>query len=387
MKKPTGKITETITHSVGTVGRMVGRLFTVPLKLPGLIVPHKQQIKPGDRPGVDHLPDESLSNPVEIECIDYGPTHHRRQTIDDLTAFLDEPRPDNAAVRWININGHDLATLKALQRAYNLHTLALEDVISTAQRPKVEPYDDQLYIVVRMFQRREEEIHSEQISLFLLPGVVITIQETSGDVWEPIRKRTALESTRLRDTGADYLAYALLDAIIDHCFGLLEHFGDRLDELEQRVLADAKPQVQSAIYHTKRELTILRRVLWPTRDAIRALYAEPQPTVTEAVQPYLRDAHDHITRVLEGIDTFREMASALTEMYASSVSNRMNEVMKVLTIIATLFIPITFIAGVYGMNFEHIPELGWRWAYPAFWAVCASVTVGLLWYFRRKRWL
>jgi magnesium transporter len=238
-----------------------------------------------------------------------------------------------------------------------------------------------------MLQIQNGELENEQISIFLGHKTVLTFQESHGDVWDPIRQRIQIKGSRLRLNDASFLAYALLDAIVDHCFPILENYGDRLEELEDEVLANPERTVINAIHKIKRDLLLLRRAAWPMREVIAFLHREPHECMGDVTRVYMRDIYDHIVQIIDIIETYRELANDLTETYMSSVSNRMNEIMKVLTIIGTIFIPLTFLAGVYGMNFHFFPELDKAWAYPAFWGVCGILAISMLIYFRRRGWL
>ena len=274
-----------------------------------------------------------------------------------------------------------------LRQAYGFHTLAAEDVLRTSQRPKLETFDNHLFVVVRMLTLKEGVLRQEQVSIFLFKDTLITFQEAKGDVWDPIRQRLQKKGSRLRSMGSAYLLYTLLDAVVDHTFPLLESYGDLLEEMEVAVIDDPKPDIQRQIHRIKRELVVLRRVLWPLREVVNELHRDETERIPKEVKTFMRDVYDHAVQVMEIIETYREQAGGLNDLYMSAVSNRMNEIMKVLTIMASFFIPITFVAGVYGMNFEHIPELAWKYGYPTFWIVCLSVISGLLIFFRRKGWL
>jgi magnesium transporter len=232
-----------------------------------------------------------------------------------------------------------------------------------------------------------ERIHSEQISIFLGHKTVLTFQESRGDVWDPIRQRLSARGSRLREEDAGFLVYSLLDAIVDHCFPILEHFGDRLETLEDLVLDRPDRATIREVRLTKRELLVLRHAVWPMREVISALQREPHECLSANTRVYLRDVYDHIVQIIDIVEAYREVATGLSETYMTAMSNRLNEVMKVLTIVGTVFIPITFLAGVYGMNFRHFPELDWTWAYPAFWGACLAVAVGMLLWLRRRGWL
>jgi len=239
---------------------------------------------------------------------------------------------------------------------------------------------------VRMIQRVEEQLQSEQISIFVNQNTVLTFQEQPGDIWDPIRKRLAVAGSRMRQLDASYLLYALLDAIVDHCFPVLEYYGDRLEELEDEVIERPAPKVVQQIHQLKRDLLLLRRALWPMREVINGLQREPHECVRETTRYYLRDVYDHAVQIMDIVETYREVAASLTENYMTSMSNRLAEVMKVLTIIGTIFIPLTFLAGVYGMNMP-IPENSKEWAYPVFWIICLVLSGGMLYWFRKRGWI
>ncbi len=357
-----------------------------PIRIPGL----GRKWRLGGPPGIETA--EEVATPpeegrVRIRCLDYGPERVAEREVEDLGAFLTEPRPEWAAVRWVNMDGLHPFVINSLREAYPFHTLAAEDVLHVPQRSKLEAYDDHLFVVAHMMSTGDGTLTDEQVSLVHRPDVLLTFQERPGDVWDPVRARIQKDSSRLRRSGSDYLLYALLDALVDNIFPILEAYGDRLEAIENRIVENATPRELQQLYAAKRELVSLRRVLWPLRqvadDAQRAEYGGFQ----EETAPFFRDVYDHTLQVLDIVETYREMASGLTDLYMSSISNKMNEVMKVLTIMASLFIPVTFVAGVYGMNFQFIPELSFRYSYPLFWGVCISITVGLLIYFRRRGWI
>ncbi len=313
--------------------------------------------------------------------------------VTDFEDFIRSRREPWVRVRWINVDGlNDPGAIRALAVKYGLHPLAIEDVMQTGQRPKLDPYPAEgerpphLFLIVRMLQHAQERLESEQISIFLERGLVITIQESPGDIWDPIRARIEKPGSRLRELDASYLAYALIDAIVDHCFPVLEHYGDRLEELEDLVLEHPTRETIHDIHAVKRELLLLRRAMWPMREVVNEMQREPHECMSETTRTYLRDVYDHVIQIMDIIETYREVGSSLTETYMTSISNRMTEVMKVLTIIGTIFIPLTFLAGVYGMNM-HIPENQWMGSYPIFWAVCVAVAGGMLMWFRKRGWL
>jgi magnesium transporter len=361
-------------------------------------VMHFLKGKPGDSPGVEH--DEiqkrpSGNEPVYVHCIDYSPEQTLFQDIDDLDDFLSRHRPEWSTVRWINVDGlSDMDVLHALAAKYNLHPLAVEDVLNTPERPKVESiggseseFQARLFIIARMLQIQDGGLENEQISIFLGHKTVLTFQQSRGDVWDPVRQRIRTKGSRLRLNDASFLVYAMLDAIVDHCFPILEKYSDRLEDLEDEILANPQRTVINAIHRIKRDLLLVRRVAWPMREVIAYLHREPHECMSDITRLYMRDIYDHIVQIIDIIETYRELANDLTDTYMSSVSNRMNEIMKVLTVIGTIFIPLTFLAGVYGMNFHFFPELGMRYGYPAFWIICIVLAVGMLLLFHRRKWL
>jgi magnesium transporter len=351
--------------------------------------------QPGSRPGVDVSELERMpsSAHVPVTVIDYGPDKFEVRKIEDFDAFVEQRRPDWVTVRWINVDGlSDPAVIRALAVKYGLHPLAIEDLMNPGQRPKIEPYPAEdgrpahVYLIVRMVQRINNELVSEQISMFVNSNTVITIQESPGDIWDPIRQRIQRPGSRMRELDASYLLYALLDAIVDYCFPVLEYYGDRLEELEALVLDRPSRETIRDIHQLKRELLLLRRAVWPMREVINGLLREPHECIREHTRMYLRDVYDHAIQIMDIIETYREVATSLTETYMSSMSNRLAEVMKVLTIIGTIFIPLTFLAGVYGMNMA-IPENHWAGSYPIFWGVCLAVSGVMLYWFRKRGWL
>jgi magnesium transporter len=351
--------------------------------------------RPGERPGIDAADLAGMPLPavrVPITCIDYAPDRFEVQRITDFETFIASRRPPWVKVRWINVDGLDPAAIRALAIKYALHPLAIEDVFSTTQRPKLEnfPAADgrpaHIFLIVRMLQIIAEKVDSEQISMFIGHELVITIQEAPGDIWDPIRQRIEAPTSRLRQLDASYLAYALIDAIVDYCYPVLEHLGTHLEELEELILDRPDRQTISEVHQVKRELLLVRRAVWPMREVVNAMQREPHECISETTRTYLRDVYDHLVQIMDIIETYREVAASLTETYMTSMSNRLAEVTKVLTIIGTIFIPLTFLAGVYGMNM-HIPENQWIFSYPIFWGVCLVVAGGMLYWFRKRHWI
>jgi len=301
------------------------------------------------------------------------------------------PPADRTGVTWINVDGlHEVEVLGALGERFGLHPLVIEDILNTAQRPKLEDHGEHLFVVLKSLYHGaglHGDPEVEQISLVLGPNYVLSFQERGGDEFDPIRDRIHTIKGRVRKAGADYLAYALIDLIVDYYFVVLERFGDRLESLEEELIAAPTPGTAHTIHHLKREMALLRKSTWPLREVIGNLERSESPLIHESTKLYLRDVYDHTIQVIDTVETFRDILSGMLDIYLSSVSNRMNEVMKVLTIISTLFIPLTFIAGVYGMNFQHMPELRWPWAYPLVWLVMLIIAALMVVYFRRRKWL
>lgn len=349
-------------------------------------------------PGIEY--DEIRKRPggkakAAITCIDYSPGNVSMQVIEDLGVFVNQHRPGWAVVRWISVVGlSDMEAIHALATKYQLHPLAVEDVLDARQRPKIEAYGGEeselqarLFLVTGMLHLHEGELKHEQLSIFLGHRTVLTFQASRDDYWDPIRQRIRMKGSRLRSNDASFLAYSLLDAVVDGCFPILEQYSERAEALEAMILEENRPDLLSNIHQLKRDLLLLRWVVWPMRELVQTLQRDPHECMSDTTLVYLRDLYDHVIQIIEIIETYREIASDLTETYISSVSNRMNEIMKVLTIIGTIFIPLTFLAGVYGMNFHYLPELGIRWAYPAFWLICTLIILFMIVFFRRRNWL
>jgi magnesium transporter len=291
-------------------------------------------------------------------------------------------------VDWINVRGFgDEEVLRRIGAIFGIHPLAMADIVNVPQRPKLDSYGDRHLIVLRMARLAEGEVELQQVSLVLGPGWLITFEEHPGDVFDPVRDRIRSERSVLRRSGADFLAYALIDAVVDGFFPVLDGLSDTLDQLEEHAIGHPEPQTLARIHSARRLLILLERVQHQQRDAVFTLARDEHQAFGEEVHPYLRDLQDHTIHVLDSIQTLREMTVGLMDIYLSSVSNRTNDVMRTLTIMASLFIPLTFLAGVYGMNFEHMPELHWRWGYLGFWLVMLALGLSLLGWFRRRGWL
>ncbi len=325
---------------------------------------------------------------VKISLMDYNQQALKEKF--DLTVEECLPFQALPTVTWMNVTGiHEIEIIEAIGKAFAIHPLVLEDIVHTGQRPKMEDMGEYLYVVLKMLKQEETEddFEAEQVSLIIGPNYVLSFQEEEGDVFHSVRERIRKGKGKIRKAGSDYLAYALIDAIVDNYFLVLENTGERIENLQEEVLEDPDPSNLKIIQDTKREMIFLRRSVWPLRETISGLIRSESPLISETVGPYLGDVYDHTIQVIDTIESYRDTVSGTLDIYLSSVSNKMNEVMKVLTIIATIFIPLTFIAGVYGMNFKYMPELEWHWAYFAVWFVFLIVGILMLIGFRRRKWL
>ena len=331
---------------------------------------------------------EKKSERIRITVCEYDSQHFQERELGNLEEcfrFQEEPM-----VTWVHVEGvHHVETLEKVGTCLQLHPLVLEDILNTDQRPKMEDYGKDLFIVLKMlaYDEKTGQIAAEQISLVLRSHAVISFQERGGEGFAPVRERIRNGKGRLRKMGADYLAYALLDFTVDHYFYILERLGERIELLEEKLVTDPTTPTLQKIQNLKREMIFLRRWVWPLREVVNGLERGESAWVREATRVYLRDVYDHTIQVIDTIEIFREMLSGMVDIYLSSLNNRMNAVMKVLTIIATIFMPLTFLAGVYGMNFKYMPELEWPWGYPLVLAVMAGVGAIMLIVFRRKGWL
>jgi magnesium transporter len=333
---------------------------------------------------------ERKGEKTKITVIDYDEQSYQEKVVAKVEeCFVFK---ETSTVTWINIDGvHDDKIVSGIGECYGIHPLILEDIMTTAQRPKMEDAGDYIYIVVRMisYDNRKKETQSEQVSLIVGKNFVISFQESaiSGDVFGPVRERIRTGKGRMRKMGADYLAYALIDAIVDNYFIILEKLGERVEILEEELVADPGQKTLHEIHAMKREMIYVRKSVWPLREVISGLERAESPLIKKTTGIFLRDVYDHTIQVIDTVETYRDMLSGMLDMYLSSVSNRMNQVMKVLTIIATIFIPLTFLAGVYGMNFKFMPELEWRYGYFLIWGIMLAVGIFMVIMFKRKKWM
>ena len=350
---------------------------------------HKRSRKSGLPPGTPVHIGERKAGAPRVSLMYYDGEQLVEEEVTDISAcrtWLSQP-----GATWINIEGvHQIDLLEQFGAVFGLHPLVLEDIANTGQRPKVEDYGGYLYIVLRMLSLHAatQEVVGEQVSLVLGPNFVISFQEgIAGDAFDPIRERLRTSKGRARHEGADYLVYSLIDAIVDGYFVLLEKLGEQIEELDERMLASSAREATRTINHLKREMIWLRKAVWPLREMISALQRAESSLIQASTGVYLRDVYDHTIEVIDTVETYRDVLSGMLDNNLSLLTARLNEVMKVLTVISTIFIPLTFIAGVYGMNFRYMPELAWRWGYPLVMLGMAGIAVALYFYFRRKKWL
>ncbi len=297
--------------------------------------------------------------------------------------------PTDESVTWVDVGGvHRMDILESFGKQFQLHSLLLEDIANTDQRPKLDDYETRLFLVMKMLSVTDrQEIVVEQVSLVLGPNFVLSFQENGSDAFTPVRDRLRGGKGRLRQSGADYLLYALIDAIVDQYFEVLEALGEKIEALQDLVVSDPNPETLHKIHGLKRQLLFLRRAVWPLREAANSLSRSECPFLQESTKIFFRDVYDHVVQIVDTIETLREMVSTSLDIYLSSISYRLNAVMKVLTIITTIFMPLTFIVGIYGMNFEHMPELKWEWGYPLVLGLMVAIVIAMLGFFKGKKWI
>jgi magnesium transporter len=334
-----------------------------------------------------HVGDQKIDD-IKISVIDYDNLgHYSEQKIVDIAQL--STAKEGETVTWINVAGlHQVEVIKSIGKVFGIHHLLLEDILNTTQRPKIEQYDSYLYLIIKLFDWHEEkgEIEVEQISIVLGDRFILTFEEGEDDVFDLVRHRVG-NNGRIRHTGADYLAYSLLDTIVDRYFLILEKLGEQIELVEEELLAEPDKKTLQKIHGLKREMLLFRRSVWPLRELIGGLQRSESTLFQESTMIYLRDLYEHTIQIIDTIETYRDIVSGLIDIYLSSVSNKMNEVMKVLTIIATIFIPLTFITSLYGMNFKYMPELTWHWGYPLVWGIILLLSAAMIFFFRWRKWL
>ena len=354
----------------------------------------KRHKKPGAPPGtIEHIGEKRVAK-ISIVVHDYDQQHAEDvslKSIEDCKPYLEDP-----SKTWIEVQGlHEVEKLKSIWSYFDLHPLIQEDIVNTSQRPKVEQYENCIFIVMRMlyYSPEEQAINSEQISIILGDNFLLSFQETDKPFFKPVIDRLNISKSRMRTHGTDYLAYALMDTVADHYFTLLDIIGEQLESIEDKLFDDPDEETFQKIHLLRKKIVFARKSIWPTRDMLNSLIRDDSEFIEESTKIYVRDVYDHVIQIIDNVENYRDMIMGMHDMYMSHVSNKMNEVMKVLTIIATIFIPLTFIAGLYGMNFNpeaspyNMPELNWYYGYPAFWGLMIVVAIIMVIYFKKKDWL
>lgn len=348
----------------------------------------KSKNKVGQPPGSLMYTGKYSEGKASISVFDYDESHFEEKNIEqptDLLVYRDRP-----GTTWINIDGvQDVSLVELVCKHYHIHPLTIEDILNPEQRPKIEDSEDYLFVVLKMMTYDEPKgfVHSEQVGLLLGKDFVLSFQEVPGDTFEGVRNRLRSGKGSIRKNGADYLLYALIDTIVDNYFVILEKAGDMLEDIERELLVQPSQRTLGQLYSLKREMLTIRRMVWPLREVIYKLERDDLKLIRQETRVYLRDVYDHIIRVIDTVENMRDLLGGMLDLYQSIMGNRMNAVIKVLTIISTIFIPLTFIAGVYGMNFEYMPELEWKYGYLAAWILMIGMVVGMLVYFKKKKWL
>ncbi len=326
---------------------------------------------------------------VEIDLIDYSENHFEEKKLDSVRDSLH--LKNNPTVTWVNIEGlEDTDTIKAIGEYFGSNLLILEDMLNTDQRPKIEIFDDYIFIVFKMLSYNDnlDQINTEQVSIVFGKDYLISLQEgIEGDVFEPVRNRLRKGSNYIRKKGADFLAYTLLDVVIDNYFDVLEKIGEKMEALDEQLINNPRPEILQEVYNLKREVIFMRKSIWPMREIVNRFEQVESEIVCQTTRAYLRDIYDHIIQVIDTEETFRDIISGMMDLYLSSISNRMNEIMKFLSIVGTIFIPLTFIVGLYGMNFEYMPELKSKYGYPTVLVVMILVSISMIIFFKKKKWL
>ena len=347
----------------------------------------KRAVKAGLPPGTLVHIGHKKTDQVFITVIEYDEEQFQQREIKQIEECF--PLKDKPTITWINISGiHKLDVIEKTGVQFGLHPLTLEDIVNTEQRPKIEDYKDYIFIVLKaLHYDADQGLKIEQISIIIGVNYVITIQENKKDVFRPVRERIKNSTGRIRKMGADYLVYALIDAIVDNYFVVLEQLEGKIEFLEEELITNPTKRTLHLIHQLKREMLFMRKSLWPSREVINILQRGELPFINETTVVHLKDVYDHTIQVVEIIETLRDILSETLDIYLSSISNRINDVMKILTIITTIFIPLSFVAGIYGMNFKYMPELEWRFGYPVVLIFMAVVGIVMLFFFKKKKWI
>jgi len=344
--------------------------------------------KLGTTPGSVVYTGKKQSEKLFIESFNYTSENVEEKELFDVVDTFDYKSSNS--VTWININGlNHTNDIEKIGEHYNLHPLVLEDIVNIGQRPKIDEYDNYLFVVLKMlYYNKDENIVSEQVSFILGENYVLSFQEAEGDVFDSIRNRIRTSKGRIRTLGSDYLLYALIDAVVDHYYIVIETLGNKIEDLEDNLFSGfSQKEISQQIQDLKREVLRIRRAIFPLREIINRIEKTENRLIKKKTLQFYRDVYDHIIQISENIDIYREMIWGLMDMYMTTISNKMNEVMKVLTIIATIFIPLTFIAGIYGMNFDNMPELHYKYGYFILWGIMIVLFLGMIYYFKKKKWL
>lgn len=347
----------------------------------------KIPIRPGLSPGTLAVNGVHTTGPVRITVIDYDEAHFSEKRVDNVEDCF--PFRDTDTVTWINIDGlGNTEVIERIGKHYHIHPLILEDILNTGQRPKFEDLETYLYVNLTMLQLTgpEKNIKGEHVSLIIGTNFLLSFQEDVGDVFDPVRDRIRKEG-RIRKFGPDYLAYALIDDIVDNYFLVIEHLEEQVETLEEELVTNATPSSLHKINNLKKSMIFLRKSIWPLREVISGMERTESSLIKESTLIYIRDVYDHVIQVIDTLETIRDMVSGMIDIYLSGLSYKMNEIMKVLTLIATIFIPLTFVAGVYGMNFRYMPELAWEHGYYMVWGIMIAMVLVMICYFRKKQWI
>jgi magnesium transporter len=348
----------------------------------------KRSNKTGLPPGSLVYVGDKISKGTRIRVIDYDAENYEQKELYDYREIV--KYKDTNTVTWINFDGvHNPELIEKVGREFSLHPLVMEDILNTDQRSKIDDYDDYIFFVTRMFYNIKgiDEVRSEQISVVIGPNFVLSFQESEGDIFDVLRERLRLNKGKMRRQGPDYLGYCLLDMIVDNYFSIIERLGEEMESLEEELVGEPGPDTLQKIYGIKQRMISLRKSVWPLRDAVSRFNKLENPIVSDTTRIYMRDIYDHTVQVIDAIETYRDTTASMIDVYLSSISFKMNEIMKVLTIISTIFIPLTFITGVYGTNFHFLPELGWKYGYFAMLGIMLAVGITMLIYFKRKKWI
>jgi magnesium transporter len=340
-------------------------------------------------PGTAVYTGEETREPLHISFYEYSVDGLDEHTFTNVTDLLEYERKRDHKV-WINLDGiSHTDDVRRLCETYGIHPLTIEDILSHDQRPKVEDNGDYIYVVLKMFTLLEDDdyVHTEQVSFVLGKNYVLSFQERRGDNFGPVRNRLRIGRGRLRKSGSDYLLYVLIDTVVDYYYVILERFGDMMADLEGELLHEAEEEDLNTLYRLKREMLHMRRSVWPLREVANKLERDPLPLLKKETRLFMRDVYDHTIQVIDTVETYRDVLNSMLDLYQSTLSNQMNGVMKVLTLISTIFIPLTFVAGIYGMNFQYMPELDWKFGYPMVWVVNIVLIIGMVVVFKRKKWI